>query len=256
MILSLIIPAYNDAIDVMHCLNSLQATAADNTAIQYIIQDDASPDIDLRKIVPPYAASVARNEANKGFSGNCNAGAARAQGDILVFCNQDIEANAYSTGWDQALLVPFLYDESIAIVGARLLFPDGRIQSAGGIYDGHLQPHHRCLGYSDITHWEVNTPEYVAWVTGAFLCIRRDVFQQVGGFDEAFISYWEDVDLNERVKAAGYKVWYEPRATFTHKAGSTGGSPHFMKGAALFKQRYVDTRKLIADVPVVLERWW
>lgn len=255
MILSLIIPAYNDAVDVLHCLNSLQATAADNTHVQYLIQDDASPDVDLRKIVPPYAASVARNEVNKGFSGNCNAGAARAQGDILCFCNQDIEANALSVGWDTVIRAAF-EDASVGIVGARLLFPDGKIQSAGGIYDAHLQPHHRCLGYSDITHWEVNTPEYVAWVTGAFLCIRRDVFQQVGGFDEAFIAYWEDVDLNERVKAAGFKVWYEPRATFTHKVGSTGGSSHFMKGAVLFKQRYVDTRKVKADTAAVYERWW
>ena len=256
MILSLIIPAYNSAVDVLHCLNSLQATAADNSTIQWLIQDDASPDVDFRKLIPPYAASVARNEVNWGFAANCNKGAARARGDILCFCNQDIEANAYSVGWDTAIRAAF-EDASVGIVGPKLLFPDGKIQSAGGIYDGHLQPHHRCIGYSDITHWEVNTPEYVAWVTGAFLAIRRDVFQQVGGFDEAYAGgYWEDVDLNERVKAAGFKVWYEPRATFTHKVGSTGGSPHFMRNALLFKQRYVDTRKLVVDVPVVLERFW
>lgn len=255
MNLSIIIPAYNDAVDVLHCLNSLQATAADNATIQYIIQDDCSPDIDLRKIVPPYAAAVARNERNLGFSANCNAGAKRASGDILVFCNQDIEANQYSRGWDAPLRAAFA-DASVGIVGARLLFPNGHIQSAGGIYDAHLQPHHRCLGYSNIEHWEVNTPEAVSWVTGAFLAIRREVFEQVGGFDEAFISYWEDVDLCERVKAAGFKVWYEPRVTFTHKVGSTGGSPHFARGAALFKQRYVDTRRLRADVQAIYERWW
>lgn len=256
MILSIVIPAYNDAVDVLHCLNSLQATAADNTAIQYIIQDDASPDIDLRKIVPPYAASVARNERNVGFSANCNAGAKRAQGDILVFCNQDIEANAHSPGWDTALRAAF-EDASVGIVGARLLFPDGRIQSAGGVYDAHLQPSHRCLGYGDIAHWEVNTPEVVSWVTGAFLAIRRDVFQQVGGFDEAYVGgYWEDVDLNERVKAMGFKVWYEPRCTLTHKTGTSGGSSRFFDNAKIFKARYVDTRKIRADVPVILEKWW
>ncbi len=239
----------------MACLNSLQATASDFRQIQWIVQDDCSDNLDMRMLIPPYVASVERNEVNLGFSSNCNRGAARAVGDVIIFVNQDIQANELSRGWDTAIRAAF-EDASVGIVGARLLFPDGRIQSAGGIYDGHLQPTHRCLGYSDITHWEVNTPEYVAWVTGAFLCIRRDVFQQVGGFDEAFIAYWEDVDLNERVKAAGYKVWYEPRATFTHKVGSTGGSPHFMKGAVLFKQRYVDTRKLKSDTAAVYERWW
>lgn len=256
MNLSIIIPAYNDAVDVLHCLNSLQATAADNATIQYIIQDDCSPDIDLRKIVPPYAAAVARNERNVGFSANCNQGAKRASGDILVFCNQDIEANQHSRGWDHELRLPFMADPNVAIVGARLLFPDGRIQSAGGLLDSHLQPFHRCLGYSNIDHWEVNTPEFVTWVTGGLFAIRRDVFESLGGFDEQYVAYFEDVDLCMRVREAGYKVWYEPRATFTHKVGSTGGSPHFMDSAMTFKRRWVDTKKIKPDVSSILERWW
>lgn len=255
MILSLIIPAYNDAVDVLHCLNSLQATAADNTRIQWLIQDDCSPGVDFRKLIPPYAASVARNEVNKGFSGNCNAGAARAQGDILCFCNQDIEANAHSPGWDTAICAAF-GDASVGIVAPRLLFPDGKVQSVGGGFDSHLQPYHRCLGYSNLDYWEVNTPQEVEWVTGAYLAIRREIFQQVGGFDETYVSYFEDCDLCIRVKEAGYKVMIDPRVSFTHKVGSTGGSPHFMNSAMTFKKKWVDTRKIASNVPVVLERWW
>lgn len=255
MNISLIIPAYEKFIDAMQCLNSLQASAT--PPIEFLIQDDASPSLDFRSIVPPYAASVARNERNLGFSGNCNAGAARATGDILIFCNQDILAHeTLSQGWDTVIRAAFA-DASVGIVAPRLLFPDGKIQSAGGIYDGHLQPAHRCLGYSDLTHWEVNTPEYVAWATGAFLAIRRDLFQQVGGFDEHYIGgYFEDTDICEQVKAAGFKVWYEPRVSFVHRVGSTGGSPYFMRNAHLFKQRYVDTRKLKADTSAVLNGWW
>lgn len=255
MILSIIIPAYNNAIDVLYCLNSLQATATDNTVIQYIIQDDASLAVDFRKIVPPYAASVARNERNVGFSANCNAGAARAQGDVLAFVNQDIEANVHSPGWDNAIRAAF-ENVRVGIVAPRLLFPDGKVQSVGGGFDSHLQPYHRCLGYSNLAHWEVSTPREVEWVTGAFLAVRSDVFQQVGGFDETYVSYFEDCDLCLQVREAGYKVMIDPRVSFIHKVGSTGGSPYFMNSARTWKQRWADTRKVKADTSAVLNGWW
>jgi O-antigen biosynthesis protein len=238
------------------CLNSLQASTIDPPRTQWLVQDDCSDNLDMRAVIPPCVASVDRNEKNLGFSGNANRGAARALGDVIAIVNQDIVADGnLSIGWDNIIRAAF-EDETVGIVAPRLIFPDGKIQSAGGLYDNHLQPFHRCLGYSDLTNWEVNTPETVSWATGAFMCIRRSIFQQVGGFDESFISYWEDVDLNERVKALGYKVWYEPRTSFIHRVGTTGGSPHFATGAQLFKQRYVDTRKIQPDVNAVLERWW
>ncbi len=255
MNISLIIPAYEKVIDVLQCLNSLQASAT--PPIECVIQDDASPSIDLRSVIPPYAASVARNEVNRGFAGNCNAGAARATGDILIFCNQDILAHAtLSQGWDKVIRAAF-EDASVGIVAPRLLFPDGKIQSAGGQIDARLQPYHRCLGYSNLDYWEVNTPEEVTWVTGAFLAIRRDIFRQVGGFDEAYSpSYFEDVDICLRVREAGFKVFYEPRVSFIHKVGSTGGSPHFMRSAETFRKRWVEPRKLKAETSAVMVNFW
>lgn len=240
---------------MLHCLNSLQASAT--PPIEFVIQDDCSPSVDLRSVIPPYAASVVRNERNLGFAGNSNAGAARATGEILLFCNQDVVAhNPLSMGWDKALIAAFENPE-VGIVGARLLFPNNTIQSAGGIYDAHLQPAHRCLGYSNIEHWEVNTPEFVPWVTGAALAIRRDLFIQVGGFDEAYAGgYFEDVELCERVKEAGFKVWYEPRVTFVHDSGSSGGNPRFMANAHIWKTRWADTRKVKPDTTAVLNGWW
>lgn len=255
MNISVVIPAFRDIADVLTCLNSLQATSSNFQQIQWVLQDDCSPNLDMRMLVPPYMASVERNEVNLGFAANCNRGAARATGDIIVFANQDIVASNLSVGWDTVIRAAF-DDASVGIVAPRLLFPDGKVQSVGGGFDNHLQPYHRCLGYSNLDYWEVNTPQEVAWVTGAYLAIRREIFQQVGGFDETYISYFEDCDLCIRVKEAGYKVVIDPRVSFTHKVGSTGGSPHFMNSAMTFKKRYVDTRKLIADVPVVLERWW
>ena len=84
-----------------------------------------------------------------------------------------------------------------------------------------------------------------------------ELYEKIGGFDEAYAGgYWEDVDLNERVKAAGFKVWYEPRTSLIHKVGTSGGSPNFARNAALFRERWVVPRKIQADVNATLERWW
>lgn len=259
MNISIVIPAFKNIVDILTCLNSLQATASDFRQIQWVIQDDCSDNLDLRLLIPPYVAFVGRNEINLGFSANVNRGVAHATGDIIVIVNQDIIADGnFSRGWDTVIRTAF-EDETIGIVAPRLLFPDGKIQSAAGIFDAHLQPHHRCLGYTDLTHWEVNTPEPVAWATGAFLAIRRTVFDKIGGFDESYVSYFEDVDICLRVKEAGFKVFYEPRISFVHKVGSTWnevGAQRFANSMRTFHQKWVVPRKIQADVNAVLERWW
>lgn len=264
--ISVVIPAYNALADALACLTTLQRAAEKPQDMFWVVQDDASPDVDMRCI--PNAA-VMRNERNLGFAGNCNTAAARAfapkdlnpdsprDGDILFFVNQDVLAvPEWSAGWDTHLSAAFA-DSGVGIVGARLLFPDRRIQSAGGQFDAACQPFHRCFQYSDPTYEEVNTPQDVSWVTGAALAIRRGLFEQVGGFDTAYTKgYFEDTDLCMKVREAGYRVRYEPRVTFIHKVGSAGGSAHFMQNARLFKSRWVDTGKARPDTTAIHVRYW
>lgn len=251
--ISLIIPAFNNLHDVLRCVKTLVDSAGAD--IQLIVQDDCSPDVNFTEWLP--AGVVERNEENAGFAFNCNAGARRAQGDILAFCNQDVQAlPIWSWAWAKELERTF-EDETVAVVGARLLFPDYRIQSAGGIFDGRCQPIHRCLGYTNPHYAEVNTPMDVSWVTGAFLGIRRDIFWKVGGFSLEYApSYFEDVDICCRVQELGYRVRYEPSITFQHRPGSTGGSPYFLNSALTFKKNWVDTGKLTPDVSTVYTRYW
>lgn len=241
----------------MMCLNSLQATAHNPGAIQWLVQDDASPDVNLLACIPPYVARVERNEQNLGFAGNCNAGARRAIGDIIAYCNQDINAvYELSVGWDTAILSAF-DDECVGIVGARLLFPSGQVQSVGGLIDARGTPFHRCLGYQNLDYYEINEPREVTWTTGAFMAIRRDLFWQLNGFDLIYSpSYFEDVDLCLRVREAGFKVMYTPAASFVHKVGSTGGSPHFQRSALRFKERWVDTKRVKPDVYYTAVQYW
>jgi GT2 family glycosyltransferase len=158
-------------------------------------------------------------------------------------------------GWDTALLSAF-DDPTVGIVGARLLFPDNRIQNAGGVFDALSQPTHRCLGWSNPHHAECSTRQEVQWTTGAALAIRTSLFVQLRGFDESYRMYWEDTDLCMRARQAGYKIMFEPTCTLIHQVGSTGGSPHFAAGARLFKQRWIDNGIVKAGTLTPTARFW
>lgn len=261
--LSVIIPAYNSPLEVFRCLTSLQNTASKTIPIEFIVADDASPDVNFLEITPPCTAKVIRSQTNGGFGTNCNTGAAFAHGDILFFVNQDVRADIFdpnnvllSQNWDIPVIEAF-NDTSVGIVGTKLLFPDGRIQNAGGFYDGNCQPFHRGLGYSNHTYWEVNTPDCVSWTTGAALAIRRELFNQLGGFDPIYgKGYFEDVEICVKAREAGFKIWYEPRSIFVHSVGTSGGSSMFAKNAQTFKERWVDTKIIKPDISAIKERFW
>lgn len=192
--------------------------------LQLIIQDDASPE-PLPEPFPYGMFEVERNPQNLGFAGNCNAGAARAKGDVILFLNQDTYA---LNEWFEPLLAAFA-DERVGIVGPKLVLHDAEgkevIQSCGGIFDARRGPYHRFLGFAE-DYWLCNQPETVSWITGAALAVRRELFAQVGGFSLAYgRGYFEDVDLCMKVKQAGYSIFYEPRAKFYHSVASTGGIP-------------------------------
>lgn len=261
--LSVIIPAYEKLNDVLLCLNSLQRYASRQVLIEFIVCDDCSPSVNMQLLVPPLIAKVIRNASNMGFAGNNNTGAGIAQGDILFFVNQDVfgaetdnDGLPFSQNWDIALVNAFENPE-VGIVGAKLLFPDGKVQNAGGFFDARSQPFHRGLGYANHRYHEVNTAGEVSWTTGAALAIRRGLFQQVGGFDTCYVGgYFEDVALCLKAREAGYKVWYEPTCQLVHSVGSTGGSPHFMQNAKRFYDTWVATSKVEPDVAAVKERFW
>jgi O-antigen biosynthesis protein len=253
--LSVVIPAYDDLKGVLMCINSLRAMQV--TDVEWLVQDDASPNVNLMACIPFGYASVERNEQNVGFAANSNRGAARATGDVLLFCNQDIQAAyGWSDGWDAALLSAFA-DPTVGAVGARLLFPNGGVQSVGGVFDALCQPVHRALGWANVHAPEIATPQEIAWSTGAALAVRRDVWQAVGGFDSVYgRGYFEDVELCLRVRELGFKVWYEPRCTLIHAPGSTGGNPRFVDNARTFRDRWVTSGKVKAGTLVPTFRYW
>ena len=162
-----------------------------------------------------------RNEANSGFIHSCNRGAEKARGKYLVFLNNDTLVKA---GWLTALVDTFAEQPRAGIVGSKLVYPDGRLQEAGGIiwkdasgwnygkFDDPQKPEYNCLREVD-------------YCSAAALMIPKALFETVGGFDSRYSpGYYEDTDLAFKVRRAGYKVFYQPLSEVIHYEGATGGT--------------------------------
>lgn len=234
------------------------ATMAMET-IEILIQDDASPEYDLTRLPLPPPIIPQRNEVNLGFAGNVNTAAYRARGEWLVILNQDTRALPYhddppiikqllTPGWLDRLLEFAESKPDAGIIAPRLLFPNGAIQSAGGLFDVGKGPYHRMLGWTNPLDHRLTLPERVAWTTGAAIMIRKVDFDELGGFRGDIYpgGYFEDVHLcMEVVHTLKKEVWYCPHASMIHEVGSTGGSVSFKKNALTFHKIWDD--KIIPD---------
>lgn len=229
---------------MIEALNHIGATI-DWTRTEVLCQDDASPDYDLTKLVgPPF--KVERNSENMGFIRNVNQAAKRAKGDYLCLFNQDCKP--LMVGWADIMLSLFMGNPKIGIVGPKLLFPDGSIQSCGGLFDGGRGPFHRYLGWKNADDRRVNTTEKVGWITGACLMISRADFWKCGGLDEIHYQdgYFEDVSLCMQVRhELNKQVWYCAEAVIEHSVGSTGGSRFFLHNSLAFHRLWDD--KIVPD---------
>lgn len=216
---SVIIPAFGEPLLTFSCLASI----AEHTGGEFevIVVDDASPQSLAESLAPVKGIRVERNAANLGFIGTCNRAAAIARGDTLVFLNND---TLVTPGWLASLLQVFDRRADAGLVGAKLTYPDGRLQEAGGIvwHDGSAWN----LGRDD----DPDRPEYnylreADYCSGACLAVSRALFIELGGFDTRYApAYYEDVDLAFAVRATGRKVFYQPAARIVHFEGRTSGT--------------------------------
>jgi GT2 family glycosyltransferase/glycosyltransferase involved in cell wall biosynthesis len=201
---SIIIPVYNKAPLTRQCLDTLlRLPAAVPTEI--IVVDDASTD-STREVLAGYGQPVRslRHETNCGFAKTCNDGAAAAVGEFLVFLNND---TIPTQGWLDALLSYAQSHPQAGAVGSKLLFPNDTIQHAGVVICQDRLPRHIYTGFP-ADHPAVNVSRAYAAVTGACLLIRRKLFDEMGGFDTAFVNSCEDIDLCLRLRDRGYEAHY------------------------------------------------
>ena len=216
-----VVPAYlrtpEDLDVLLRCLVSLAHTAP---AAQVLVVDDCSPAGELVDLLEMATEEIGfellRRPVNGGFATTVNVGLRRAlaEGRDAVLVNADIEFHA--AGWLEPMLARTGTDGALAaVVGARLLYPNGLLQHAG-IYFSLLHrgfAHRFNLGPGDLP--EALVPCRCP-VTGALQLIRHSCMERVGIYDEAFHMGWEDVDYCLRVYAAGLECVYEPAACATH----------------------------------------
>ncbi|QNK03715.1 glycosyltransferase [Dyella telluris] len=217
---SVVIPVYGKLPYTVACLRSLQRHAPD-AAFELIVVDDASPDDSAASLARIEGLRLLSNETNLGFIGSCNAGAQVARGEFLLFLNNDTQVLPQ---WLDGLLACFAEQADCGIAGSKLVYPDGRLQEAGGLVfaDGGCWNAGR-FEQRDAPAWQCRRE--VDYVSGASLLIRKEVFLRVGGFDTRYApAYYEDTDLAFAVRQLGLKVYYEPASVIAHYEGISAGT--------------------------------
>ena len=234
-----IIPTYNGGSLTAACLDALLKTPPTECRQTIVVVDDGSTD-DTPRALAPFGSQIqfVAHEVNQGFARTCNTGA-RAAGDCdyLVFLNNDTLPTA---GWLDALVGEAQSDARIAVVGAKLLFPNGQVQHAGVVIGQDRWPHNLYTGFPE-SHPAVERSGDIAAVTGACMLIRKDDFDAAEGFDPAFHNGYEDVDLCLRLGEQGRITRYCHRSIVYHLESVTRwptGTPEISGAAAVYDQRW------------------
>jgi len=217
--ISIVIPCFNGVAHTYACLRSLQSELTAALPCEVLVADDGSTDGTAARIAQVQGVRYGINAENLGFLRNVNRAVQRARGEWILLLNNDVQV---WPGWLQAL-----WDTIAPTTGAvvsQLVYPNGRLQEAGGILwrDGRATN----FGRGD----DPQKPEYqfvrpVDYGSAASLLVRRSLWEAIGGFDEIYApAYYEDADLAMALRQRGYQVLYQPRSIAIHHEGATLGT--------------------------------
>lgn len=218
-------------------LNALVALmpAAHEAEIEVLLCDDHSPDASGRWFAGVPGLRLTTNAENIGYLRTNNRLAALARGEYLLLLNND---TVIQPGAIPALLDVFRTHPDAGLVGARLMFPDGRLQEAGAdvLPDGRAV--RRGWRQRDLPELHDRVEE-VDYCSAAGILIRRSLFLEVGGFDEFYLpAYYEDVDLAFKVRAAGRRVYFQPAARIIHVENASSDFARAKAQAAINQPKF------------------
>ncbi|MER3475134.1 MAG: glycosyltransferase family 2 protein [Armatimonadota bacterium] len=226
---SVIIVNWNTRDELRECLRSLHPSLHPDVQAEIIVVDNASWDDSVAMVKREFPeVKLIENRLNEGFGKAHNRAAQVAQGRYLLLLNSDARAHpgALKQLVDYADAHP-----DVGIIAPKVLNPDGSLQYScrrfpvyeAGLFRntllGRLFPQNRFVRDYLMTDFDHAHTMEVDWVSGCAMMIRRETWHQLGGFDEQFFMYCEDVDLCWRAHEAGWKVVYHPDAVVTHAIG-------------------------------------
>ncbi len=216
MEISFIIPNYHSEKYLEKCLASIERNVSNINHEIIIVNNDAS-EIDLS--FENSSVHILNTFSNLGFSKACNLGAKIAKGKILFFLNPDTEIM-------DAKLLEFLFllnKKEVGIIAPSLVLTSGQLQPwSGGENISPLSTIFQNIFHKNFAPFpKKDAIVSLAWVSGAALLIRKNLFEKVGGFDENFFMYFEDVDLCKRMRKLGKKVLLLSQPNVLHYGGSS-----------------------------------
>jgi len=248
---SVIVVSFNAADELESCLHSVAAlpeVARDQQFAQVIVSDNGSVDDSVARAKAAYpSALVIENGANLGFAKGCNVAAREATAPLLFFLNPDARAHpgvlANAVGY-------FELHPDVAMAGSKLLNEDGSVAESCGEFDTWWQAFLRSSAWGELPwfrkqsngyalrRWDYSTERDVDLVVGAAMFVRTDVFKALGGFDERFFLYHEEIDFAHRLRDAGKRVVFLPQCVVTHKSEQGGSRRTWGKSGVLnWRQR-------------------
>lgn len=230
--LDIIIVNWNAGKQLHQCLASIEGVNQENITLSCVCvvdnasHDDSTDGIDESKL----PIQVIYNEENRGFSAACNQGAQASQSKYLLFLNPDVKL------FEKSLTVPIAFMEQpenkrVGIVGIQLFDDSGNVARTCARFLTPREFYASIVGLSKLfpkrfpdhfmKEWDHSENRVVDQVMGSFLLMRRSLFQSLGGFDERFFVYFEDLDLSYRAWKAGWRSVYLADAQAYHKGGGT-----------------------------------
>lgn len=242
MDLSIIITSFNTKSLLTSCIKSIKKNTS-GIDYEIIVIDNASAD-GSAQAAKGLGANIIVNNNNPGFAKANNQGTKVSKGEYVLFLNSDTEVKSNVLG---EMVSYMRKNPKVGVSSSALNNKDGSLQATGGFFptlprvfswmtiqdfplvDKFIKPFHPYHSKSFFGKGGnfYSSQKELDWVTGAFLMTKKEILENVGGWDETFFMYVEEVDLCFRIKSAGYQVLYLPKWSITHLGGGSSKTSEF-----------------------------